>query len=1026
MELYLEKWSGLEPEETEEGKGRVLREGIAAGYDFPCTADLRSYDGIVVRTGAVGREDLWLDVILHPLSAGRPEFIRQARASVCLFGAGGVHRIPFSAFDHSALVSAHMKYISSIELLLRREGERGEEPSVVLPIDRAELFFAQEHTGEIAVDTACTPHVGRGREEFSCPLEGGFRVRTQCASAAEEVGETVSWTVTLENHTGEELLLTAAEKKHGRESFPVFFEKKLTLAAGEARETQVHAVIPPGLAAGGWEARTLVWIPCGADREAQEVTLYAARRRKHPFMLHTEEGWRYLAERISEDAGLAAQFEEEYRGVAEQFCAPEPSADESYVFASSIQDSFLKTAVAWKLTGEQSLLSELIAFFHGLLNEEHGYLSTRYTYFQFIESKQELEKGCEGGTCPFPVHRVCSAGWVQEAEFMTKLAFVYDLLRDREEFTPAMHGRMEQCMRSYMEFEDWRLMDGDGNNFQLAEASAALYFACLLQDRGMEERFLSGTNGLYELIGSVFSDEGSYFEGATNYVRLAAEILLHAANACENCGLNLKDVIVPASYDRLIVHAPWAGREEWAEDGKPFLGMSFERFEAVRKPVRRLKDFTDRLAELLTPDGILFSVNDSNEQSLIPIMDLAYYLYGDPAYCCFHDPEQRGDLLFGRHMAGWQKRGRKAGLSSAGQDFAILREKKESFTQAVMKLGQHGGYHGHYDRLSLVSLIKDNETFHNQEFAWFGYDSFLFKMWVQASIAHNMVVVDRRMQEPSPCEYIYFEENEDFCAVCAQTVCRWSDPPYGGQTPYPLRFPDEKCEAEGRYILKPEKPRAQGEIGEYSEPVFQRRLLILMEGCCYVWDYLSAEHEHEFDCLYHPFGSTETEHMIHRGSVERFDTDPFGAGQFVTDCHWYETHGTARLSFRNHQKRVNPNDRIDFTGHTQIFCACPADGSAMIGRYPGRSDTFKEVRPGEEQTLLESPCKKTVSFRQKGREARYITVIETGAEEGTIESVASTDFDTLTVQKKDGTIMKFTVHGMDNRDAGQLAVQCTW
>lgn len=996
MELNLEKWSGMEPEGTEEENGMVLREGKPAVYDFPCTADLRFFDGIAVRTKAVGREDLRLDVILRPLGAGRPEFIMQAEASVCLSGAGGIHRLPFAAFDHSTLVSAHMKYISSIELLLQREGERGAEPPAALPIGGAELFCGKS-----------------------------FRVKARCASAAADAGEAVSWTVILENRTGKELLLSAAEKRHGRESFPLSYERKLTLAADEVRETTVYAVIPESLAAGGCEERTLLWLPCGADVPAQEVTLYAARRMEHPFLLHTGEGWGYLAERISEDEALAGQLKEEYLEEAERFCVPEPSEDESFVFVSSIQDSFLKTAVAWKLTGRRNLLDKLIAFLRGFLDERHGYLNTRYIYFQFIESRQELKKGCaDGASKPFAVRRACSAGWVQEAEFMTKLAFVCDLLWDREEFTPDMRGRMEQCMRSYMEFEDWRLTDGDGNNFQLAEAAASLYFACLLQDRVMEERFLSGTNGLYELIGSVFSDEGGYFEGATNYVRLAAEILLYAANACENCGLNLKDVIVPASCDRLILHAPWARKEEWAEDGKPFLGMSFARFESVKKPVRRLKDFIDHLTQLLTPEGILFSVNDSNEQSLIPIMDLACYLYGDPACCRFCDPEQRGDLLFGRHMAGWQKRGRKAGLSFAGKDFVILREKKESFTQAVMKVGQHGGYHGHYDRLSLVSLIRDNQTFHNQEFAWFGYDSFLFKMWVQASAAHNMVVVDRRMQEPSPCEVVHFEENEDFCAVCAQTVCRWSDPPYGGQTPYPLRFPEEKCEAEGRYILKPEKPRAQGAIGEYSEPILQRRLLILMEGCCYIWDYLRAEHEHEFDCLYHPFGSTETENMIYTGNAERFDTDPFGAGQFVTDCHWYETHGTARLVFRNHQKRVNPNDRIDFTEYTQLFCSYPPEGCVMTGRYPDRSDTFRTVRISGERDFLKSPCKKTVAFHQKGTEARFVTAIETGAKEGSIRGMASSGYEILTVQKKDGTRLEITVQGMDDSSRGQITVRC--
>ena len=86
--------------------------------------------------------------------------------------------------------------------------------------------------------------------------------------------------------------------------------------------------------------------------------------------------------------------------------------------------------------------------------------------------------------------------------------------------------------------------------------------------------------------------------------------------------------------------------------------------------------------------------------------------------------------------------------------------------QAVLKFGSHGGYHGHYDRLSLLSFLKGGKTFHNNEYAWFGYDSFLFKMWVQTSVAHNMTVVDGRMQKPSPCECVYFAANEKVRVFC--------------------------------------------------------------------------------------------------------------------------------------------------------------------------------------------------------------------------------------------------------------------
>lgn len=992
FELQIEKWVGMEPSGPNEKQGN-LREGREAVYDFPHTVDFRRYDGIGIVAGAVAEEDLWLDISMYPLPVGRPEFIEKTTASVCIPKGGGFCQIPFSSFDHSQLVSAHMKYISSIKLLLRREKEEHSTP-VSLQIEK------------IIVCTASR-----------------FCAEALCPSVAGNPHEKLTWTVCLENDTDKELLLTASEIHGGRESFSLEYEKKVRLAAGEVQNVTVRAILPEEMAPGGFEVRTLQWVPCGIELPEQRVTLYAARKCAHPFLLHNEDAWEYLRRLIGKDAALAEQFEKEFVREADRFDVPEPSADIGYVYISDTQNSFLKTAIAWKLTQKKAYLDKLLTYFHGFLDEKKGYLSTQYTYFQFVQSQDEWKKDISD--CPFPVHRACNAGWVQEGEFMQKIAIAYDLIYDREEFLPEMHRRMECCMRAYMEFADWRLTDGDGNNFQLAEASAALYFACMLQDYSLIRRFLDGVNGLYELMGAVFSDDGSYFEGATNYVRLAAEILLHAANACENFGLNLKDMSVPASYDCYVIHAPWARRQEWAEDGKPFLGMNFERFIPAGKPVRRLKDFMDQLTTLLTPEGILFSVNDSNEQSLIPIMEFAYYLYEDSAYAQFRDEEQDGNFLFGLHMAEWKIKQRKdkqdKGIRSRlveGGGFAVLRERKEHFYQAVIKYGQHGGYHGHFDRLSLVSFLCDNHTFHNQEFAWYGYDSFLFKMWVQTSVAHNMVVVDRKMQEPASCECIYFEEQEHFSAVCAQTVCRWSDPPYGGQTPYPMQFPEEKCQKEGRFVLMPSTPRSQGEIGDYSEQVFQRRFIALAEGCLYVWDYLEAEGQHEFDCLYHPFGSVAIAGMRHQRHTDYFDRNPFGAAQFVTDCHWYEKdENVVRLSFFNQHRRVNPNDRIDFIKYTNLFGVFPPEGHVMVGRYPGRSETFQKAVNCPEEDFLKDDCRKVVSFHQEGNCARFVTVLEIGQEPGKIRDIQCEAYGKVTVRMKDGSRRRITVTGMDDRSA---------
>ncbi len=351
----------------------------------------------------------------------------------------------------------------------------------------------------------------------------------------------------------------------------------------------------------------------------------------------------------------------------------------------------------------------------------------------------------------------------------------------------------------------------------------------------------------------------------------------------------------------------------------------------------------------------------------------------------------------------------------------ILRDGK---AQAVLKFGGHGGYHGHYDRLSLASYmnLRDDTTFHNNEYAWFGYGSFLFKMWVQTSMAHNMTVVDGRMQKPSQCECVYYEENQTFRAVCAQTVTEWIDPPYGGQTPYPYVFPEEKCAVEGRMILQPDKPRKQGDIGEYSEPVFQRRLLVLFHGYCIVWDYLEGQQEHRYDCLYHPSGKIDRKNWEECGfqNAEEyacFSEDAFGSGQFIQNCYTVPVEGTVCLRFHEGQLRVNDNDIMDHMPESSVWRAWPQSGDVTVGRYPHREDTFTEESRRAASGYLDKPLKKTVSFTVRGRQACFATLIEGGRTAERVQAVCCGDFQFLTVTEHDGKAWSFFVTGMTDRGA---------
>ncbi|MCR5753491.1 MAG: hypothetical protein K6G30_01585, partial [Acetatifactor sp.] len=327
-----------------------------------------------------------------------------------------------------------------------------------------------------------------------------------------------------------------------------------------------------------------------------------------------------------------------------------------------------------------------------------------------------------------------------------------------------------------------------------------------------------------------------------------------------------------------------------------------------------------------------------------------------------------------------------------------------------------GGYHGHFDRLSIASFIKDNQTFTNNEYAWYSYDSFLFKMWVQTSMAHNMVVVDGRMQMPAPCKCIYYHDGADFKAVAAQTISRWCDPPYGGQTPYPYIFPEEKCIREGRQILPPLQAREQGAIGEYSEEVYAKRLLILFHGYCITWDYLEGTKEHDFDCLYHPHGVFRNENNLKFDTYrERFSEDPYNAGQFILHCYTALCDGTVRLAFHDAQPRVNPNDIIDFVKESAVWRVCPQVGEVTLARYPQSADNFTAENIEQTRAYWHQGLKKTVSFHSHGTSARFVTILEIGENTDILKSATMQKDGTLKLSEADGQEWTVSVEGMDAR-----------
>ncbi|UUZ96925.1 hypothetical protein LJK87_23400 [Paenibacillus sp. P25] len=164
---------------------------------------------------------------------------------------------------------------------------------------------------------------------------------------------------------------------------------------------------------------------------------------------------------------------------------------------------------------------------------------------------------------------------------MLDIASIYDLVHDEDCWTEEDHRRIEAAFRLYIEKVDWMITDGDTNNIPSGGMVGAFLCSLVIQDMHWIERFLHGPGGFDDMVATGIMDDGWYFEGATNYVVLFADMFTRLAQACEPWGFDLKNRRVPASYRREAMLSPWSLPAE-----KPFLGMSFEKFGPVRRSSR--------------------------------------------------------------------------------------------------------------------------------------------------------------------------------------------------------------------------------------------------------------------------------------------------------------------------------------------------------------------------------------------------------------------------------------------------------
>ena len=286
--------------------------------------------------------------------------------------------------------------------------------------------------------------------------------------------------------------------------------------------------------------------------------------------------------------------------------------------------------------------------------------------------------------------------------------------------------------------------------------------------------------------------------------------------------------------------------------------------------------------------------------------------------------------------------------------------------QAALHYGTHGWAHGHYDRTDLLSLMRYGRSFWNPESVFWVYEPFMYKFYCQCSVNHNLVVVDEKMQEAAPGERLLFHTGDAMQATVVETKARWSNPPYGGMVYdyVPVKTFAEKCWREGRGVPIPTNPPAYGTLTDYTEPILQRRLMLVLDDYVVLADYVKGTNAHTFESLFQLKGfqglDAPEKKFLHHDA--QWNPDPVGSAQFVTDCNWYSVNAPAVSRYLERWGPGADNEGSRSVGNEDgvlkldVHSLWPPQQEIMVGAAPEMRDMqkrlFYTVR-GDAKTLAE-------------------------------------------------------------------------
>lgn len=325
-----------------------------------------------------------------------------------------------------------------------------------------------------------------------------------------------------------------------------------------------------------------------------------------------------------------------------------------------------------------------------------------------------------------------------------------------------------------------RRHDARVGNWQSWHNAAMLAAGLVCEDRELVTAALNGTSGFLAQMESSFGDDGIWYEGSWGYHFYSMDALLALSETAARAGI---DVYGNARYKKLF-DAPIAFMNQRAmlptinDDKKSYAVLNARSF--YEPAYKRWKD--SRYAWLLsrTPYGGRTSILSGiyENPSPAPMPDLPSALFPDMGYAALR--------------------------SGMGADD----------THISFKYGPHGGWHGHYDKLSVV-LFALGETLAPDPGCLSSYSVPLHGEWYKTTLSHNTMLVDGK---PQP--------------ACAGTL--------------------------RHFMAAPNLSSISASVTDAYPDVALTRTIVLMRGYTFLFDTAVSGSEHAYDWVWHNYGTPET------------------------------------------------------------------------------------------------------------------------------------------------------------------------